>query len=78
MAVDDAVDWLGTYSGMITAPDEERAGWLASARDVLARRGLAANGMVEIPMRSSCWRADREWTGGREGRLPPCPLTLRP
>jgi SAM-dependent methyltransferase len=58
MAVDDAVDWLGTYSGMITAPAGDRAAWLADARDALARRA-GANGMVEIPMRSSCWRADR-------------------
>ena len=58
MAVDDAVDWLGTYSGVITAPDEERADWLAAARDALERRA-DGNGMVEIPMRSSCWRADR-------------------
>jgi hypothetical protein len=58
MPVGDAVDWLGTYSGVITAPDAERAAGLAAARDVLLRRA-DGNGMVDIPMRTACWRADR-------------------
>jgi SAM-dependent methyltransferase len=58
MTVDDAVDWLATYSGVITAPDEERAAGLARAREALLRRA-GADGMIEIPMRSTCWRADR-------------------
>jgi ubiquinone/menaquinone biosynthesis C-methylase UbiE len=58
MTVDDAVDWLATYSGVITAPDTERAAGLARARDALLRRA-GADGMIEIPMRSTCWRADR-------------------
>lgn len=58
MTVDHAVDWLATYSGVITAPDAERAAGLARARDALLRRG-GEDGMIEIPMRSTCWRADR-------------------
>ena len=58
MTVDDAVDWLATYSGLITAPAEERAAGLACAREALLRRAGAA-GVIEIPMRSACWRADR-------------------
>jgi hypothetical protein len=58
MTADDAADWLGTYSRVITAPAEERAAGLAAARAAIARRA-DENGMVEIPMRSSCWRADR-------------------
>jgi SAM-dependent methyltransferase len=58
MSVDDAVDWLGTYSGVITAPPAERAAGLASAREALLRRA-DGDGMIEIPMRSTCWRADR-------------------
>ena len=58
MTVDDAADWLGTYSRVITAPQEERTAGLAAAREAIARRA-DENGMVEIPMRSSCWRADR-------------------
>jgi SAM-dependent methyltransferase len=63
MTVDDAAGWLGTYSRVITAPSEERAAALARARDVLARRA-DTNGMVDIPMRSACWRADRVRRGG--------------
>jgi len=58
MTVDDTVDWLATYSGLITAPAGERAAGLARAREALLRRANAA-GMIEIPLRSTCWRADR-------------------
>jgi ubiquinone/menaquinone biosynthesis C-methylase UbiE len=58
MTVDDAVDWLATYSGLITAPAGERAAGLARAREALLRRATG-DGVVEIPIRSSCWRADR-------------------
>ena len=59
MTVDGVVDWLATYSRVITAPEGERAAGLARAREVLLRRA-DGNGMIEIPMRSMCWRADRE------------------
>lgn len=58
MAVDDAVDWLATYSGVITAPAGERAAALGRVREALLRQA-GADGMIEIPMRSVCWRADR-------------------
>jgi len=58
MTVDDAVDWLATYSGLITAPAGERAGGLARAREALLRQANA-EGVIEIPMQSTCWRADR-------------------
>jgi len=58
MAVDDVVDWLGTYSGLITAPARERAAGLARAREALLRQA-SADGLIEIPMQSTCWRADR-------------------
>jgi SAM-dependent methyltransferase len=58
MTVDDAVDWLATYSGVIVAPAGERAAGLARAREALLLRA-DADGMIEIPMRSACWRADR-------------------
>jgi SAM-dependent methyltransferase len=58
MAVDDAVNWYATYSGLITATDEDRAAALAQVRaGLLSRAG--ADDLVEIPMRSACWRADR-------------------
>jgi SAM-dependent methyltransferase len=58
MTVDDAVGWLATYSGVITAPAGERAAGLARAREALLRRA-DGDGVVDIPMRSTCWRADR-------------------
>jgi hypothetical protein len=58
MTVDDAVDWLATYSGLITAPAGERAAGLAGAHEALLRRANA-DGVIEIPMQSTCWRADR-------------------
>jgi SAM-dependent methyltransferase len=58
MSVDDAVDWMGTYSGVITAPAEEQAAGRTRAREVLLRHANEA-GLIEIPMRSVCWRADR-------------------
>jgi SAM-dependent methyltransferase len=58
MTVADTVDWLATHSGLITAPPAERDTRLARARDVLLGQA-DGDGMVEIPMRSQCWRADR-------------------
>jgi SAM-dependent methyltransferase len=58
MTVDDAVGWLGTYSGVIAAPAADRGAALAGAREALLRRA-GADGVVEIPLRSACWRADR-------------------
>jgi len=58
MTVDDAVGWLATYSSVIMAHAGEREAGLARAREALSRHAVG-NGMVEIPVRSSCWRADR-------------------
>lgn len=58
MTVDDGVDWMATYSRVITASPAERAAGLARAREALLRRADGA-GIVEFPMRSVCWRADR-------------------
>ena len=58
MTVDDVVDWLATYSRVITAPEgSERPDWPAPAKALLQRAD--GDGMIEIPMRSACWRADR-------------------
>lgn len=58
MTVDDLVDWLATYSRIITAPEEQRATGLARAREALRHRA-GEDGMVDVPVRSGCWRADR-------------------
>lgn len=58
MAVDDVVDMLATYSGIIIASEADRAAAKARLRAALdARFGSAAE--IEVPMRSLCWRADR-------------------
>ena len=66
MTVDDAVDWLATYSGLITAPAGERAAGLARAREALLRRANA-DGVIELPLQSACWRADRDRRGSSQG-----------
>jgi hypothetical protein len=43
---------------MFTADETDRAAGLTRARAALLRRA-DADGMVEIPTRSTCWRADR-------------------
>jgi SAM-dependent methyltransferase len=58
MTVDGVVGWLATYSRVITAPEGERAAGLSRARELLLPRA-DGNGMIEVPMRSTCWRADR-------------------
>jgi hypothetical protein len=58
MTVDDTIDWLATYSGLITAPAGERAAALGRAREALLRRA-GTDGKIEMPLRSACWRADR-------------------
>ena len=58
MTVDDAVNWYATYSRHITAPEEERSADLARIRAGLLPRA-GADGLIEFPMRSACWRADR-------------------
>lgn len=58
MALDDVVDMFGTYSGLITASTKQRAARLARVRASLEERFPAAS-MIEVPMRSLCWRADR-------------------
>jgi SAM-dependent methyltransferase len=58
MSVADALDWLATSSRVIVAdPAEREAGLARSRAALLARAG--DGGMVEMPVRSWCWRADR-------------------
>jgi SAM-dependent methyltransferase len=58
MTVPDLIDWLMTYSRVITATDDVRAAGRARAEAALAGR-LRDGELVEVPMRSRCWRADR-------------------
>jgi SAM-dependent methyltransferase len=58
MRVDDAVEWLATNSRFITASVADRAAGLARCRAALLGETGGAE-VVQMPMRSWCWRADR-------------------
>lgn len=58
MSIPDLVEWLTTYSRVITASEDVRAAGRARATAELTERFPAAT-QVEVPMRSHCWRADR-------------------
>jgi SAM-dependent methyltransferase len=58
MLVGDVLAWLGTNSAFITAPAADREAALARSADVLRSRA-GAGSVIEMPLRSWCWRADR-------------------
>jgi hypothetical protein len=57
MTVPDLVDWLMTYSRVITASDDVKATGRARAEAAIAEHFPGAE-LVEVPMRTRCWRAD--------------------
>jgi hypothetical protein len=63
MPVADVLDWLATSSNVITASVADRETGLARCREaLLARAGERAGSagpVIEMPMRSWCWRAQR-------------------
>jgi len=66
LTIDDTLDWLATSSRFITASDSDRSAALGRLRVSLAARS-EADGLIEMPLRSWCWRADRlPRTGPRE------------
>jgi SAM-dependent methyltransferase len=58
MPIDDVVAMAATYSAVITASAEDRAVILAKARSTLAEK-FPGEEIVDFPMRTWCWRADR-------------------
>jgi SAM-dependent methyltransferase len=58
MTVPDLIDWLTTYSRVITASEKAKAAGRARAAAALAAQFPGAT-EIEVPMRSRCWRADR-------------------
>jgi SAM-dependent methyltransferase len=58
LPVDDTLDWLATNSRFITAAPEDREVRLARLRASLAKRS-GDSGLVDMPLRSWCWRATR-------------------
>jgi ubiquinone/menaquinone biosynthesis C-methylase UbiE len=56
--INDTLDWLATSSGIITAEPGEREAGMARSRAALTSRS-ADGTLVEMPLRSWCWQADR-------------------
>jgi hypothetical protein len=75
MPVADVLDWLATSSNVITASAADREAGLARCREALLGRAVpgldGAGPVIEMPMRSWCWRADRLPAGQTAAR----PLT---
>src|SRR5215469_4085258 len=55
LPVDDVVEWLATNSSFITASAADRAAGLGRCRAALLRR-KGGSEVIEMPMRSWCWR----------------------
>jgi SAM-dependent methyltransferase len=62
VSIDDALAWLASNSAFITASAADRAAARASCRDALERRAGNST-VIEMPLRSSCWRARRSLPG---------------
>jgi len=64
MPLADVIDWLATSSNVITASAADREAGLARCREALLGRAVSAAGgtgpVIEMPMRSWCWRAGRQ------------------
>jgi len=58
MTTPDLVEWLTTYSRVITASEDVKAAGRARATAALAAQFPGAT-EIEVPMLSRCWRADR-------------------
>jgi SAM-dependent methyltransferase len=58
MAPADLVEWLATYSRVITASPAEKELGRQRANAALAELFPGAS-QIDVPMRSRCWRADR-------------------
>jgi SAM-dependent methyltransferase len=63
MPAADVLDWLATSSNVITASAADREAGLARCREALLVRAVTlpdgAGPVIEMPMRSWCWRAER-------------------
>ena len=58
MPTGDVLAWLATSSDFITAPAADQEAGLARCRDLLLSRA-GTEPVIEMPLRSWCWRADR-------------------
>jgi SAM-dependent methyltransferase len=58
LPVGDVLEWLATNSSFITASAADRAAGLDRCRAALLER-TGGGDLIEMPMRSWCWRAER-------------------
>jgi hypothetical protein len=58
LTVSDTLDWLATNSRFITAGEADREAALDRLRISLTARS-DGKGLIQMPLRSWCWRADR-------------------
>jgi SAM-dependent methyltransferase len=65
LPVDDVVEWLATNSSFITASEADRAAGLDRCRAALLRQ-TGGDDIIEMPMRSWCWRAEHTGLGVTE------------
>ena len=54
----DLVEWLTTYSRVLTAPARQRERGRARAAAAIAQRFPDAE-LIDVPLRTRCWRSDR-------------------
>lgn len=58
MTAGTVIEWLGTYSRVITASEQDRDAYFAGVRAALAEHFPGA-AEIDVPLHSACWRADR-------------------
>lgn len=58
LTISETLDWLATSSRFITADDADRQVALEKLRASLTARS-DGDGLIQMPLRSWCWRADR-------------------
>jgi SAM-dependent methyltransferase len=61
VSVGDVIEWLATNSAFITAAEDDREAGLARCRAAPEEKAGGAS-VIEMPMRSWCWRAVRSDT----------------
>jgi len=62
---DELIGLLGTFSWVITMPEERRMALLDEARAMLVAFGIVGSATVDVAWTTDAWRARREDTGGR-------------
>ena len=64
LGADDLIGLLGTFSWIITLPDDRQAAVLGEARELLIALGVEGSATVDIAWRTQAWRARRHGADG--------------